>query len=106
MFSTPARFMTAFFALFMFMGIFSSLTARTHKANLLDHLAGNKAFIGIMGLVAVTQTALIYVGGTLFRTVGLAPAQLVFVLILASTALLARVFRVMWYQWRGMTCGT
>jgi magnesium-transporting ATPase (P-type) len=106
MFATSARFMTAFFALFMFMGIFSSLTARTHKPNLLDNIAGNKAFIGIMGLVAAVQTLLVYIGGSLFRTTGLAPAQLVFVLLLASTAVLARVFRVIWYQWRGVSCGT
>ena len=105
LFNTPARFMTAFFALFMFMGIFSSLTARTHKANLLDHLAGNKPFIGIMGLVAAVQTGLIYFGGTIFRTSGLTFWQLTFVLLLASTAILVRTFRVIWYERSGKPCG-
>jgi magnesium-transporting ATPase (P-type) len=106
MFATNAGFMTAFFALFMFMGIASSLAARTHKINLLDHLAANKPFVGIMGLVAAVQTFLIYFGGTIFRASGLSLWQLVFVLFLASTAILARTFRVMWYERRGMKCGT
>jgi calcium-translocating P-type ATPase len=106
LFSSPARFMTAFFALFMFMGIFQSLSARTHRVDLTDHLAANKPFIGIMGLVAVAQTVLIYFGGALFRTAGLTFWQLVFVLLLASTALLARVFRSIWYERKGITTGT
>jgi magnesium-transporting ATPase (P-type) len=106
LFPGPARFMTAFFALFMFMGIFQSLNARTHRLNLLDHLAANKPFIGIMGLVAAVQTSLIYFGGELFRTSGLGFWQLAFVLVLASTALLARTFRVIWYEKRKIKCGT
>ncbi|MCL2002516.1 MAG: calcium-translocating P-type ATPase, PMCA-type [Oscillospiraceae bacterium] len=106
LFPSPARFMTAFFALFMFMGIFQSLSARTHKLNLMDHLAANKPFIGIMGLVAAVQTALVYVGGDLFRADGLSFWQLAFVLLLASTAMIARTFRVIWYQYRKMICGT
>jgi magnesium-transporting ATPase (P-type) len=105
MFASRARFMTAFFALFMFMGIFNSLNARTHRLNLLDHLAGNKPFIGIMGLVTVIQTALIYFGGSLFRTVGLTPWQLVFILLLASSAILVRTFRFVWYEHRGVRSG-
>jgi magnesium-transporting ATPase (P-type) len=106
MFATNAGFMTAFFALFMFMGIASSLAARTHKINLLDHLAANKPFVGIMGLVAAVQTFLIYFGGTIFRASGLSFWQLAFVLLLASTAIIARTFRVMWYEYRGLKCGT
>ena len=106
MFASHARFMTAFFALFMFMGIFQSLNARTHRVNLADHLAGNKPFIGIMGLVALVQTALIYFGGSLFRAAGLTPAQLVFILLLASTALLARIFRAVWYEHKKISTGT
>jgi magnesium-transporting ATPase (P-type) len=102
LFPSQVRFMTAFFALFMFMGIFSSLTSRTVKVNLLDHIAANKAFIGIMGLVAAVQTLLIYFGGTVFRTAGLTFTQLMFVLFLASTAVLARTIRILWYEGRGI----
>jgi magnesium-transporting ATPase (P-type) len=86
--------MTAFFALFMYTGICTSLTARTHKFNLLDRLAGNKPFIGIMGLVAFAQTAMIYFGGSVFRTAGLSLAQLVFVLALSCTAVAAHMIRL------------
>jgi magnesium-transporting ATPase (P-type) len=105
-FDGQARFMTAFFALFMFMGIFSGLAARTHSFNLLDHISGNKPFVGIMGLVAVTQTALIYYGGSLFRTIGLSFWQLVFVLALAASAIIAHLIRKILYEKCGMTMGT
>ncbi|MDR0293129.1 MAG: cation-translocating P-type ATPase [Oscillospiraceae bacterium] len=105
LFSGQAQFMTAFFALFMFMGIFQSLCARTHHVNLADHLAANKPFIGIMGLVAAAQTALIYTGGAVFRTAGLAPGQLIFVLLLASTAVFAHLLRIILYEQRGMAAG-
>jgi hypothetical protein len=98
--------MTAFFALFMFMGIFQSLNARTHRLNLLDHIAANKTFLGIMGLVAAVQATIVYVGGSLFRASGLSFWQFTFVLILASTALIARTIRVIWYEKRGIECGT
>ena len=103
---TGLRFLTAFFSLFMFTGIFSSFCARTHRVNLLDHLSANKPFIAIMGLVSLVQLALIYMGGPVFRTNGLSLNQLVFTLLLASTAVLAHVIRKMWYQRRGWSMGT
>jgi hypothetical protein len=59
-----------------------------------------------MGLVAAVQTIIIYYGGDLFRASGLGLWQLAFVLLLASTALIARTFRVIWYQKMEMKCGT
>lgn len=101
-----ASFMTAFFALFMYTGIFTSLSARTHKFNLLDRLAGNKPFLFIMGLVATAQTALIYLGGAVFRTAGLRIPQLVFVLLLSSTAVAVHMIRTIVYEKRGLLSGT
>lgn len=67
----PIYLMTAFFALFIFTGIFNSLNARTHRVNLFAHLFQNLSFVGIMAAVAVIQLLLIYFGGTVFRTAGL-----------------------------------
>ena len=61
-------FMTMFFALFVFAGIFNSFNARTYRLNLLAHLRENRAFLLIMGAVCIVQTLLIRFGGTLFRT--------------------------------------
>ena len=63
--------LTAFFALFMYAGIFNSFSARTNAFQLFDHILGNKAFMVVMGCVFVVQTLLVYVGGGLFRTYGL-----------------------------------
>ncbi len=60
--------LTAFFAVFMYAGIFNSASARTDSVNLFDHILGNKAFVAVMAFVFLVQTCLIYVGGALFRT--------------------------------------
>ena len=77
--------MTAFFALFIFTGVFNCFNARTPRLNLLSHLRGNRAFVLIMALVAAVQLLLIYYGGTLFRTAGLTFPELVRVLLIAFT---------------------
>ncbi len=75
--------MTAFFALFIFAGIFNSFNARTHRVNLLAHLGRNPSFLVIMLMVAVIQIGLIYYGGSLFRTAGLTFGELRRVLLIA-----------------------
>ena len=75
--------MTAFFALFIFTGIFNSFNARTHRVNLLAHISRNPGFIVIMTLVAAVQLLLIYYGGSLFRTTGLTFRELRTVLCIA-----------------------
>lgn len=66
----PVYFMTAFFALFIFAGIFNCFNARTYRINLLAHIRKNPMFILIMAAVAAIQLLLIYYGGSLFRTAG------------------------------------
>ncbi len=66
--ASPTYFMTMFFALFVFAGIFNSFNARTHRMNLFSHLRENRAFLLIMGAVFVVQILMIRFGGTLFRT--------------------------------------
>ncbi len=85
--------MTAFFALFVFSGIFNSLNARTHRLNLSAHLGRNRSFLGIMLAVAAVQLALIYWGGALFRTAGLTPRELLLTLLFAATVIPADLLR-------------
>ena len=80
-------FMTAFFALFIFAGIFNSFNARTHRINLLAHLKQNQSFVFIMLIVAVVQLVLIYFGGSMFRTAGLSFGELRTVLLIALTVI-------------------
>ena len=69
--SDPIYLMTAFFALFIFTGIFNSFNARTHRVNLFAHIHRNPGFVGIMAMVAVIQLvlilSLIHIFGSLFR---------------------------------------
>lgn len=83
----PIYFMTAFFALFIFCGIFNSFNARTPRLNLLAHLGKNRSFVCIMGAVVVVQILLIYFGGTLFRTAALTSRELGIAVLLAATVL-------------------
>jgi calcium-translocating P-type ATPase len=79
--------LTAFFALFIFTGVFNSLNARTYRLNLFSYISGNKMFISIMLAVSVIQILLIYYGGALFRTAGLKLHELAFVVLLAASVL-------------------
>ncbi|MDR1687382.1 MAG: calcium-translocating P-type ATPase, PMCA-type [Clostridiales bacterium] len=85
--------LTAFFALFIFAGVFNSLSARTYRINLLSYIRKNKAFILIMGMVAAVQIILIYYGGKIFRTAGLTANELLFVILLASTVVIFDLIR-------------
>ncbi len=80
----PIYWMTAFFALFIFCGIFNSFNARTTRLNLLSHLRKNPSFVIIMGAVTAIQITLIYYGGSLFRTAGLSIRELLIILLMSA----------------------
>jgi len=80
--------LTAFFALFIFAGVFNSLNARTYRINILAYIERNKMFIAVMLAVAIMQILLIYYGGAIFRTTGLNFNELTLVIALASTVVL------------------
>ncbi len=79
--------MTAYFALFIFIGIGNAFNARTHRLNLFAHLKENIVFIFIVLFIASVQLILIYKGGVVFRTFGLTPFELTFVIFLAFTVI-------------------
>ncbi len=82
-----SRFMTAFFAMFVFAGVFNSFNARTTRLNLLANIFKNRGFIIIMLFVTTVQLLIIYFGGTVFRTAGLTAFELRFVILLAFTVI-------------------
>ena len=86
-------FLTAFFALFVFMGIFNAFNARTNRYNLLYRIKNNKVFLIIFMLVAIMQIYFIYYGGTIFRTYGLNLKELLIVLGLAFSVVPVDLFR-------------
>ena len=86
-------FMTAFFALFIFCGIFNCFNTRTHRLNLFSHLGRNKMFILIMSFIFVVQIVFIYLGGTLFRTTPLYKTDLFAVIGIAFLVIPADLIR-------------
>lgn len=94
-------FMTAFFALFIFMSIFNAFNTRTHRLNLLAHILKNKGFLGIMFFVAGVQVGLIYYGGPLFRVTGLDYYEFLFVLLLALTVIPVDSLRKIFLRLKG-----
>lgn len=80
-------FMTAFFTLFIFCGIFNAFNARTSKMNLIANLNRNWSFVGIMIMVSVVQICMIFYGGRLFRTQPLGLAEIVKVMALALSVI-------------------
>lgn len=89
----PIFRMTAFFALFIFSGIANAFNARTARANPLANLRQNPAFSLIMAAVAAVQLALLYFGGSLFRTAPLTAGELFRVLLLAASVIPADCVR-------------
>ena len=67
------KFYTAFYALFIFSGIFNCFSARCSRLWLLSNIGKNKPFIFIMLFICIIQIFMIYFGGELFRCVPLAP---------------------------------
>lgn len=80
-------FMTAFFALFIFMGIFNSFNARTTRINLLDNIKQNKVFLVVILFIVIVQLYLIYYGGDLFRAFGLTLKEIEITLLFAFTVI-------------------
>lgn len=79
--------MTAYFALFIFIGIFNSFNARSERINILANLKRNKVFIFTIIFIVVVQIYLIYFGGDLFRTYGLTAKEFALVLLLAFSVI-------------------
>ncbi len=79
--------MTAYFALFIFIGLFNAFNARTERINLLANINQNKVFITVIVFIITVQTYLIYFGGDLFRTYGLTFKEFFIVLFLAISVI-------------------
>ena len=86
-------FLTAFFALFVFLGIINAFLARTHRLNILANLHHNKMFIVVNLLTIIMQIIIIYHGGDVFRTYGLTIKELMLVIIFSLSLFIVDFFR-------------
>ncbi len=79
--------MTAYFALFIFIGVCNAFNARTYRLNLFAHLKKNRVFLGMILFIFSVQCYLLYYGGDLFRTYGLTASEFFIVLLLSFTVI-------------------
>ncbi len=91
-------FMSAFYALFIFAGIFNCFGARCERLWILSNIRKNRLFIAIILLIAVIQILMIYFGGSLFRTTPLRIHELILVIALASSVVPFEIIRRITYK--------
>jgi magnesium-transporting ATPase (P-type) len=69
--NSEAVFLTAFFAVFVFLNNFNKLNVRVEGTNLFHHITQNQGFIRVVFIIFVVQVVLTYFGGEMFRTYAL-----------------------------------
>ena len=79
--------LTAFFGLFIFIDIFNSFNARTHRINILANILKNKVFIFIIIFITIVQLCMIYYGNNIFRTTDLNLVELEVMILFAFTVI-------------------
>jgi len=97
--------LSAFFGLFIFMGIFNSFNARTHRLNLLANLNQNKVFIIVISFIIIVQILILYFGGSLFRTIGLNFKEFQVMFILSMSVIPIDFIRKIYLRKKGIIGG-
>ncbi len=98
-------FMTAYFAMFIFIGVCNAFNARTHRLNLFAHLKENVVFLIVIVFICTVQCYLIYHGGDLFRTYGLTASEFGLVLLLSFTVMPVDFLRKCYLKKKGYSIG-
>lgn len=64
-------FLTAFFAIFVFLNNFNKFNVRVSDLKLFNHISKNQGFIRVVAIIFIVQVVLTYFGGEMFRTYAL-----------------------------------
>lgn len=83
LFVNNKSFMTAFFGLFIFSGIFNCFNAHTSRLNILANLLKNYMFIIVISFIIIVQIMMMYFGGNMFRTVPLTLKEFIIMFLLS-----------------------
>jgi len=101
-YDTPIYFMSAFFCLFIFLGVANCFIARSSRINILAQLSKNKPFILIMFIVTAIQLIMVYFGGSVFRAAPLSIIQLMFIVAIAVMIVVIEIIRRILLRITGM----
>lgn len=93
LFLNDKSFMTAFFGLFIFAGIFNCFNAHTSRINILAHLYKNKMFIIVISFIVIVQIVLMYYGGDMFRTSPLTLKEFIIMILISLSVIPVDVLR-------------
>ncbi len=85
--------LTAFYALFIFAGLFNAISARCERLWIFSNIGKNKAFVGIMMFIAIIQVLIVYFGGELFRSTPLSAPELMLAIGCAALVIVFDVIR-------------
>ena len=99
-FRGESQHICAFYALFIFAGIFNCFGARCERVNLLSNISKNKPFVFIMLFISTIQIAMIYCGGSIFRTTPLSFAELSTAILIAASVIPFEIIRRIFYKLR------
>lgn len=99
------KHLTAFFAFFIFAGVFNCFNARTDSLDMFRGLGRNRAFIFIMMAVLTIQIAFVYLGGGVLRTVPLSAGELWYTMSLALLVFPADIIRKIFLRLSGKRRG-
>lgn len=89
---------TAYFAYFIFSAVFNAFNARTDKVNIFDNINGNKGFLKVLGLIALVQIAMTYLGGTILRCHGLDLKEWLVILVMSISIIPVDLIRKAIYK--------
>ena len=93
--------LSAFFGLFIFLGIIQCVNSRTDRLNLFNGITKNPTFLLIMLLILFIQISFIYLGGSALRTVPLSIHELLFALTCSSFAIPFELVRKIIWRFSG-----
>ncbi len=93
---------TAYFALFIFLGVYNAFNARTTRINIFSSFFKNKIFLIIFAFIIIIQIYIIYNGGILFRTYGLTINELLIVLIIPLSVFPVDIIRKIYFKSKGI----
>ncbi len=89
--------LTAFFAFFIFAGVFNCFNARSDRLRLMSGITKNKPFTFIMASILVIQILFVYLGGSVLRTTPLLSKELFFAFLSALLVFPADIIRkIIW----------